>query len=123
MAEEQERRLNRVNRCVVVIRPLAPYLEWASKVSDDDFLDEEDAEVLASAYLLPDLDDEDDAEELLAKNAARIFEGELAQWHDDESRWPKTRDLDTLLQWFAIDLVPLVMDIADSDLETLALDE
>ncbi len=114
--------MNRVNRCVVVIRPLAPYLEWASKVSEDDFLDEEDAEVLASAYLLPDLEDEDDAEELLAKNAAKIFEGELAQWHDDRSSWPDKRDLDTLLQWFAIDLVPLVMDITDGALETLPLE-
>ncbi|MEL6543218.1 MAG: hypothetical protein AAFQ82_01250 [Myxococcota bacterium] len=115
--------MNRVNRCVVVIRPLAPYLEWASKVSDDEFLDEEDAEVLASAYLLPDLEDEDDAEALLARNAATIFEGELSQWHDDRSSWPESRDFDTLLQWFAIDLVPLVMDIAGQDLKTLPLEE
>ena len=115
--------MNRVNRCVVVIRPLAPYLEWASKVSEDDFLDEEDAEILASAYLLPDLEDEDDAEELLAKNASKIFEGELAQWNEDRASWPSTRDLDTLLQWFAIDLVPLVMDISDQPFETLSLDD
>lgn len=114
--------MNRLNRCVLMVRPLSPYLEWASSVSDDDFLDEQDAEVLASAYLLPDLEDEDDAESLLAAHATRVFESELAQWNSDPKTWPAERGMESLLQWFAIDLVPLVVDIAGEKLTSVAID-
>ncbi|MEO1173059.1 MAG: hypothetical protein AAFX94_13570 [Myxococcota bacterium] len=115
--------MKRLNRCVLVVRPLAPYLEWASSVSEDDFLDEQDAEVLASAYLLPDLEDEDDAENLLAAHAARVFESELAQWNEDSSTWPEARTMETLLQWFAIDLIPLVVDVAAEELAAIPLED
>ncbi|MEL6760886.1 MAG: hypothetical protein AAFP04_10840 [Myxococcota bacterium] len=114
--------MKRLNRCVLVIRPLPPYLEWASAVSDDDFLDEEDAEALASAYLLPDLEDEEQAEALLAEHATALFESELSQWSEDPARWPEQRDMDMLLQWFAIDMIPLVVDLGRDTLKSLPVE-
>lgn len=114
--------MKRLNRCALLIRPLAPYLEWAAKVSDDDFIDEDEADSLASTYLLPDLEDEDDVENLLAEHAAWVFETELAQWNPDSKTWPEDRGLDGLLKWFAVDLVPLVVDLANTPIKSVPLE-
>lgn len=115
--------MKRVNRCILLVRPLAPYLEWASGISNTEFIDEDDAEVIASAYLLPDLEDETHAETLVSRHAQAIFRSELTQWHEDESRWPDALNFDTLLQWFDIDLVPLVMDLGTAPLKELPIEE
>ncbi len=102
-----------LNRSVVIVKPLRPYLEWAK---------EDDAEGLAESvfenlrgephvYLLPEYEDPTAQKEVLEQSWPVLFEAMLEGWVTDEAFWPKDRTLEMFREWFEIQMSSMVQDL------------
>lgn len=109
-----------VNRTAVTVVGAAPYVEW-TRGRDADFnrnqLTVARARPYGTAFLLPEVDFEEDLQEWVEENHMWIFEFQLSAWTADEAAWPANRDLQMFKEWFRIDLHSVVVDVADDDVE------
>ena len=109
-----------INRTAVTIVGAQPYLEWTRQHDADanrGTLTVARAKTYGSAFLLPELELEEDVQDWVDENAAWLFEFQLAAWTEDESSWPATRDLKAFRHWFRVDIHNVVVDVADDDIE------
>ena len=111
-----------VNRTAVTITGAQPYIDWMRQ-TDADFnkgavtVVVPRATAYGSAFLLPEVDLEEDLKEWVEENALWLFEFQLSAWTEDEGAWPATRDLKTFKEWFRIDIHSVVVDVGDDDIE------
>ena len=56
----------------------------------------------------------------LAHNCLDIVS--LVEWFQDEAQWPTTRDLSTFLEWFAVEVHSMVLDVAEGELAVVVDD-
>lgn len=109
-----------INRTAVSIVGAPPYQEWTRRTEADinrGTLTVARARTYGSAFLLPELDLEEEIQEWVEDNAAWIFEFQLSAWTEDESTWPTSRDLTTFRAWFRVDIHNVVVDVGDDDIE------
>ena len=109
-----------INRTAVTVVGAKPYLDWTLQQEADfnrSALTVARAKTFGSAYLLPELELEEDVQEWIEENAEWLFEFQLAAWTADESTWPATRDLNAFREWFRVDIHSVVVDVADDDIE------
>ncbi len=105
-----------LNRSVVIVKPLRPYLEWA-KDDDDEGLAELVFENLRNephVFLLPEYEDPTAQKEVLAESWPALFEAMLEGWLTDEAYGPKNRTLGMFREWFEIQMCSMVQNL-DSD--------
>jgi hypothetical protein len=109
-----------INRTAVTITGAQPYADWTLS-TDADFakgaITVARAKTYGTAYLLPELELEEDVQEWVEENAMWLFEFQLAAWTEDESTWPAGRDLTLFRAWFRIDIHSVVVDVADDEIE------
>ena len=115
-----------INRTAVTVVGAEPYLAW-TRARDAAFALANDpsslsvaiprAKPFGSAYLLPEGVEEEDLLEWVEDNYTTLFESQLSAWTEDESAWPKARDLKTFRAWFRVDLHGVVVDVGDDDIE------
>jgi hypothetical protein len=109
-----------VNRTAVTVVGAEPFVEW-TRSRDADFnrgqLTVVRTKPFGTAYLLPELDYEEDLQEWIEENFSWLFEFQLSSWTADETAWPQERDLQTFRRWFRVDLHSVVVDVADDDIE------
>ncbi len=98
-----------LNRAVLVVRPKKPYIDWAVGLDDSGLVPDPDDDV--TAYLIPEYEDDVEAEEILALVYSEIFERQLDEWHTLEADWPKNRTLAMFKEWFHIELHSVVEDL------------
>ncbi len=109
-----------INRTAISITGAQPYIEWMRRhdaAADRGMLSVAPARPYGTAYLLPEFELEEDLQEWVEENAPWLFEFQLSSWTDDESTWPRPRDLKTFREWFRVDVHSVVVDIADDDIE------
>ena len=109
-----------LNRTAVTIIGAEPYLAWTRQreaAVNRGLLTVARARTYGSAFLLPELELEEDVQEWVEENASWLFEFQLAAWTDDESTWPANRDLKTFREWFRIDIHSVVVDVGEDDIE------
>jgi len=107
-------RIGMINRGVLIVRPRQPFIDWAARLDDSGVVPDVDGE--QTVYLIPDLDGDDDVENILERVYAEVFERELWGWHTDESAWPAKRTLKVFREWFAIELHSVVEDLCDYEI-------
>lgn len=102
-----------VNRSVAVVRPLQPFLLWASSIGEPELAENAYAESRndPQVYLLPEFDSEEESAEVLEQCWPVIFETELDNWSNEERHWPEERTLEMFLQWFEIELCSTADDL------------
>jgi hypothetical protein len=109
-----------INRTAVTVVGAKPYLDW-TRQNGADFnkgaLTVARAKTYGSAFLLPELELEEDVQEWVEENASWLFEFQLAAWTDDESTWPESRDLKTFREWFRVDIHSVVVDVGEDEIE------
>jgi len=109
-----------INRTAVTVVGAKPYLDW-TRQNEADFnkgaLTVERAKTYGAAFLLPELELEEDVQEWVEENAGWLFEFQLAAWTDDESTWPESRDLKMFREWFRVDIHSVVVDVGDDEIE------
>ena len=108
-----------IDRCVLIVKPKQPYVDWANSIPGDDGGPATLASLRddSSAYLLPEYEMRDEEKELLTEFWAEIFETELNNWYTDEAVWPKRRTLEIFLQWFDLEFHTSAVDLLDADVE------
>ena len=109
-----------VNRTAVTITGAQPYIDWTRQHdadTDRGMLTVPRAKPYGSAFLLPELELEEDVQEWIEENALWLFEFQLAAWTNDEASWPTPRDLATFRAWFRVDIHSIVVDVGDDDIE------
>jgi hypothetical protein len=90
-------------------------MAWAAALDDTGILP--DAQGEQTVYLIPEFEDDDAYEELLASIYPEIFERELDGWCTDESTWPKARNLAMFKAWFTIECHSMIEDLCLEPLE------
>ena len=109
-----------INRIAVSVVGATPYFDWTRQRpsdSDSDALRVVRANTFGSAFLLPELELEEDVQEWIEDNADWLFEFQLSAWTEDESLWPADRDLKRFREWFRVDIHNVVVDAGDDDIE------
>jgi len=109
-----------INRTAVTITGAKPYIDWTLKTDADAnkcALVVQRVKPYGSAFLLPELELEEDVQEWIEENADWLFEFQLDAWTDDRSTWPAARDLRTFREWFNVDIHSIVVDMADDEIE------
>lgn len=115
--------MNEVNRGVIVLRPKKPFLDWVNFIDADGVvltLDEVSED--CTAYLTPEIEDDDELKKFLGENYNLLFEQELAEWIWDEAQWPASRGLSTFLEWFSVEFHSVVLDVVEGGLAVVADD-
>ncbi|MEW5826170.1 MAG: hypothetical protein AB1778_05005 [Candidatus Bipolaricaulota bacterium] len=105
-----------LNRCALTTRAKGPFLDWIRSLPEPAEITLEQLREDGIAFLLPELDEEDDLESILPQCFDLLFEAELSLWSVDESEWPQDRSLDVFLRWFDVELRSVVVDLVDAPL-------
>ena len=101
-----------VNRGVLIIKPKQPFVDWANSLDDD-----EPRAVIGNlrkdctAYLIPDLMNEDEVLADLELNFELLFEHELEGWCIDQTTWPADRSFEMFQEWFDVEWHSVVFDL------------
>ena len=98
-----------INRGVVMLRPAAPFLEWAKSLDDSGLAPDPNDE--RTVYLVPEWEDDAGKERVLRAVFTELFEQELFGWHTDEADWPQMRGLREFRKWFDIEMHSMVVDV------------
>jgi hypothetical protein len=108
-----------LNRTVVMLAPKQPFLDWVNEIEPDvpelslaDLCEDNEA------FLIPQLNDEQETVQWVEKRWSMLFEHMLAEWVMDETAWPQKRTLDMFRDWFGVEMHTLAWDLADEPLLT-----
>ena len=83
-------RIRQLKRTAIIVKPKAPYIEWANSLEEGGVKLGEDFEPEHIVYLIEDMADYViDIEAMIAPHYEFIFEEELNGWHRRESDWPE----------------------------------
>jgi hypothetical protein len=104
-----------INRSAIILKPKKPFFDWIK--SHDPSVPVEDLSPYdTDIILIPDFDDERDAENWLSKNYDLLFTNELYSWYIDDRMWVKNRSFEMFKQWFSYSIHLLVLDLSDDEL-------
>ena len=67
-----------LNRAVLIVRPRQPFLDWAAQLDDSGLVPIVESE--QTVYLIPQSENDNDAEKVLERVFAEVFECELFGW-------------------------------------------
>lgn len=109
MKNDSLKQFELIDRSALILTPREPFLAWINSIETDEEMGEEEM-LVPSIYLIPDLEDETEAEKYLRKNFDRIFTQELSAWYPDEDLWPKKRTFNMFIEWVDIKVSNLVWD-------------
>jgi hypothetical protein len=104
-------------RLKVIVLPKQPVLDWLHSVdpaSTDIALENLHQE--PTLYLLAESESDEDAESLLAKSCARIFEEQLDGWHSAPESWPEDRSIENFRRWFTFSFHSMIVDLCEDPL-------
>src|SRR5437762_14072918 len=108
-----------INRTAISIVGAQPYIEWTRRhasTAESGIVTVARAKPYGTAYLLPELELEEDVQDWVEENASWLFDFQLSAWTDDEATWPVNRDLKTFRDWFRVDIHSVVVDVADAEI-------
>jgi len=109
-----------VNRTAISVTASQPYIEWTHTTDADaarGTLTIGRAKPYGSAFLLPEFELEEDVLEWMEDNVSWIFELQLSAWTEDDTTWPAARDLKMFREWFHVEVLSLVVDVAEDEIE------
>ena len=112
--------MSEINRSLIILKPKQPFLDWTLTLDDEDKnLTLEQITEGSIAYLIPELWQDSDQQELLKSYHDILFEEQLGGWWTDEVAWPQKRDLKTFMDWFQVEFHSLLFDLCDEPLRVI----
>jgi len=107
-----------IDRAAIIIKAKKPAVDWINKVDSmtgSDKITLKDVNTDCQLYLVPDdVDSQDMAMVWAYKNAEVLLEDFMHGWYQDESLWPKVRDIDLFEKWLEIEYHSLIIDTVDA---------
>jgi hypothetical protein len=112
--------MSEINRSLLIVKPKQPFLDWTQTLDDEDkSISLEEITKDSAAYLVPELWQDSDEQELLESCYRVLFELQLEGWWTDEADWPKERNLKMFLDWFEVEFHSLVFDLCDDPIRAI----
>ncbi|MDF0605645.1 VacJ [Neisseriaceae bacterium TC5R-5] len=110
--------MHEVNRSTAILRPQAPFLAWVQQLPGNESLlvKLEDLQHDCNVLLIPPCDDLNDGHAFIMQHYQQLFAAELADWCEDEQRWPQPLTPKLFQQWFNIEIYSIVTDLAEDTL-------
>jgi len=105
-----------INRVLLILNPKQPYVDWVENLEEEP-ITLEDLTEDTMAYLVPELDDEEEQQEYLQTHYTQFFECELNSWSLDQREWPDQRDFQTFQNWFEVSFHSMVLDMDSEPFE------
>jgi|GEM_PF-767656 len=107
-----------VDRSIVVVRPTLAFYDWYISLPDTPKETFAAFREYTHSYMLPKIETKEPPSEIIPDDLAHaIFEWELMLHEIDDQYWPPNRDkVDYLIEWFEIQVVPLVIDTSEGEL-------
>lgn len=107
-----------VDRSIVVVRPTQEFYDFYASIPDSPRETFSAVREDMHAYLLPKMETKEPASSFISDDLAHtIFEWELMLREIDDLHWPPNRTkVDDLLEWFEIQVVPLVVDTSKDEI-------
>ena len=110
-------RWDSVNRNLAILKLKEPFHSWLKAIQHPDGdLTAESLNQCCTALLIPDFALDEDSRAYIYSHYQAIFENELQSWSQDETLFPKQRDLKMFEEWFAIEIYTIVLDTVDGEL-------
>ena len=79
-----------LNRSAMTVKLTQAFVDWINNLDENsEPLALADVNEEATVYLTPEIEDEDQLNEMLEEFWLNILENELKSWEEDESRWPE----------------------------------
>jgi hypothetical protein len=114
---EVELGMDILNRTLVTLVPKEAFLAWVRSLGEDcEALKESDLMQDCNAYLVPEIDSEEELESYFSGQFQRFFEAELADWTEDASQWPEL-SYSMFQEFFDVHVQTVVYDMDGSPLE------
>jgi hypothetical protein len=106
-----------INRYVLLIRPGQSMVNWINKIYPEDAVAYEAGmqDDNTDVYLIPEMDDIEDARQWLEENFLVFFENTLEEWCENVDEWPEKLDWETFEQFFDYSLQSNVLDIVSEE--------
>lgn len=95
-----------IDRIALIVKPLQPYLDWTNNLFSTSSAKHKLKDL--NTYLISDEVEEIDA--WLKRNFDKIFNNELAEWDQDEKKWPAARTYQLFKKWFEVSMSSMVFD-------------
>lgn len=107
-----------VDRSIVVVRPTLAFYDWYISLPDTPKETFAAFREYTHSYMLPKIETRDPPSEIIPDDLAHaIFEWELMMHEIDHQHWPPNRNkVENLIEWFEIQVVPLVIDTSEGEL-------
>lgn len=106
------------NRCAVRIEPNKLFIDWLNYTFEG-YVDKSVNVLVATTYLIRDLEENQLLESWLKKNYHVIFDIQLNNYCTDESTWPKKRTYSVFKQWFNIGFSDMIIDLENGPIEMM----
>lgn len=105
-----------INRQLMILKPKQPLIDWNNRLSKPYPLKLENVRKDCNAYLIPELDDEEESLAFVYDHYRNFFEEELLSWYLDARAWPELT-LENFKEWFDIEFHSFVGDFLDEPIE------
>ena len=107
-----------INRAVLIVRYKQPFVDWINEADPNPThtITLDDANEDTTAYLV-DVEDQDEFEKWLKRNAVVLFEEELNNWYTDPILWPMIRSAALFKKWCSLELHTVVYDTGGPPIE------
>ena len=108
-----------INRSILVIKPKQPFVDWLNSTNPEEkqcVLDDMISDT--NAYLVSEVDDDDDLARELKKHFKKIFENELWAWCLDKSLWPADITFSLFTEYFTVEQHTMVADLCGEPFRT-----
>jgi len=104
-----------INRSVVVIKPQEPYYNWITELPGAIGVAKEMME--ATVLLISDMLYPSGIEGYMRQIFDQIFTIQLESLETDVKEWPQNRNYEMFLQWFKVEVHPLVLDALEETIQ------
>jgi hypothetical protein len=106
-----------VHRNLAIVKLKEPFLSWLKAIQHPDAdMTAEYLNQCCTALLIPDFGLDEDSRAYIYGHYQAIFENELKSWSQDETVFPKQRDLKMFEEWFDIEIYTTVLDTVDGEI-------
>lgn len=105
-----------VNRAVLIVKAKEPFMGWINSLHTPDKVTLKEINSDATAYLIPEFENERERDRILKRLYPDIFGGQLNEWCTEEEMWPQKRTLALFKKWFELEFHSFVEDLDDDDL-------
>ncbi|WP_372738098.1 hypothetical protein [Neptunomonas sp.] len=117
-----------LNRSAITLLARAPFAQWIAALPvDPDGMDEplslQELRKEGNVYLIDEVDEEADFNELLKHSWEMIFKNELTAWDEFADHWPENLSYELFLQWFECTNQIMAFDVSDEVLLVAPLDK